>query len=234
MPAAADPDCTDVCIPMPSQGPSDDQVKGGRPAGVTLLAILDGVAGMLLLASAAVLANAAHAIPLTSAELGNFVGAIVASPATGEMSGIGGIGTTIHIIGVEMGRHAGTFAIFLCGLAGLLFLGMFGMLAGRPWARRLTMAMAVYCMVLGGIPLLCVIVSTVRNKSPPKARILTTVVPIGLIAVVAGSVILVYLYKRDIRQYFDNTAQPLEQPAWLLRFLTLLSDEVRAMLDKTA
>ena len=202
--------------------------------GVTLLAILEGVAGTLLLASAAVLASVAHAIPPTSAELGNFVGAIVASPATGEMSGIGGIATAIHIIGVEMGRHAGTFAIFLCGLVSLLFLGMFGMLTGCTWARKLTMALAVHCMVLGGIPLLYVIVSTVCNKSLPRARILTTVVPIGLIAVVAGSVILAYLYKRDIRQYFDNTAQPLEQPAWLLRFLTLLSGEVRAMLDKTA
>lgn len=166
------------------------------------MAILEGVAGALLFASAAVLAYVASAIPSTGAELGNMVAGII-EPYAGAVLGGGDVATGIHLIGVEVGRQAGNAAILLCGLAALLFVGMYGMLTGRQWGRTLAMALAVCCIGLGAVPLLYVIISKAWQL-PAGARVLTITVPIGIIVAVAGAVVLAYLCTHDTRRYFGG------------------------------
>lgn len=120
------------------------------------------------------------------------------------------------------------------GLATLLVVGRYGLLAGKPWARKLAAWLAVYCIAYGIALILYPIMSPVARRLGGKKLMIAAIV-IGLIVAVRGGIVLWYLYRPHINRYFDGTHQPSDQRAgcnmWVLRFSVSMLDEFWAILD---
>lgn len=117
-------------------------------------------------------------------------------------------------------------------LAALPAVGGYGLLAGKPWARRLAEYQAVACILIGVAPLLHAIVSKFSRR-PHRTSI--AVVVAGLGVAVGGGVVLWYLNRPHVIQYFDGTYQNLvqgaEREAWFRRVCMSMLDWIRTELD---
>ena len=121
------------------------------------------------------------------------------------------------------------------GLASLLVIGRHGLLAGKPWARKLAAGLAV-CWISYGIALvLWPIMSPVARRLGGK-KFLAAAVGIGLIAAIGGVAVLWHLYRPHVNRYFDPAYQPSDRRAcWNMavwRFWMSMLDEFRAMIDE--
>lgn len=123
----------------------------------------------------------------------------------------------------------------LYGLAALLVAGRYGLLAGKPWARKLAVGLAVYHITFGIALLLYPIMSPVARRLGGK-KFLTAAIVIGLIIAVGGGVVLWYLYRPHINRYFDGAHQPsaqrVGQNMWVCRFFASMLDEFLAILGE--
>ena len=136
----------------------------------------------------------------------------------------------------------GAMLYFTCAVAGALYfpamlfvIGRYGLLAGRPWAQRLATHMAIFFILLGGIPLLYAIISRIRRR-PDRTKISMAIIVVGLIAAVAGSVILWYLQRPHVNRYFDGTygSPDAGRGAWFWRYYKIALKELRVVLDEVS
>ena len=117
-------------------------------------------------------------------------------------------------------------------LTALLAVGAYGLLAGKPWARRLAEYQAAACIMIGAASLLHEIASKFSRRSH---RTSITAVVAGLGAAVGGGVVLWYLRQPSVIQYFDGTHQSpglgAEREVWFRRVCTSLLDRIRTEFD---
>ena len=193
-------DCTDACPDIPPlklTADSADQVDGGRPAGIWILAKMDILGAAILLALAGVLTWIAVEIQ--------------------------SVGDALMILVVV--------AAALYCLTALLAVGAYGLLAGKPWARRLAEYQAAACILIGVAPLLHEIASKFSRRSH---RTSITAVVAGLGIAVGGGVVLWYLRQPSVIQHFDGTQSPgpgVEREGWFRRVCTSLLDRIRTEFD---
>lgn len=175
----------------------------GQPAGVRILAKMDMVGGAASLALAGALTVALTWIASVS-----------------------------QVSGAAMASLIAVNTIFYC-LAALLFIGRHGLLAGKPWARRLARYQAV--AYIGIAAALLIYMATARSiwLFP---RISIGVVAVGLAVGIAGVAVLLYLNKPNVILYFDGTYQNpgrgLGWEAWLRRLYRGISEEIRTEFDE--
>ena len=231
LPDAIDYDRTGDSPIKPEPVPdSDDRARRRQPAGVRVIACIWGLAGAVLLALATVLAGTVATIPsgeelgrLHSAVLsaGEYLGGAVppseelgrlhsAVLSAGEYLGgavppsevLGWIhGAAPSIGGALISLKSAAIAVLYC-LASLLIVDSCGLLAGKPWARKLAAGLAVLFILIGIVPLLCAIMRKISRRWGVKIPIEATVA--GLLISAVGGIILLYLYSPHVRQYFDG------------------------------
>ena len=116
---------------------------------------------------------------------------------------LGGILTGVAVttpLGWPLGYVYVVAAIY--GLGALLAIGGCGLLAGKPWARRLAAWLAVGHIVLGIALLLYLIMSPTARRLGGK-NLLIAAIAIGLIVAIGGVVVLCYLYRPHVNRHFE-------------------------------
>lgn len=98
------------------------------------------------------------------------------------------------------------------GLTAFQLITAYGLLSGKQWARELLITQAVAGIVVGIIISLCALVLK-SNKQSRKENALIIIIITCVIIAVIGIVILFYLHKPNVRQYFDGSDQHSVQHA---------------------
>ena len=219
-------------VPLPNLATdSGDRRSGNRPLGILVLTILECLLGVGALALAITLYVTADAVLLAGAYLGNAADNVLVFVPIGVIPDGWSAASQIQSVSVSLGDFAGHIAAALCGLAVYLFVGACGLLARKPWARKIAITLAIGFILLGLAPLLYWIVSKLGILGTNRARVPTVVILVGLIIAIAGACALWYLHTRDVKLYFGSAGQPteshLESAAWLLlRYLAPLIDDI--------
>ena len=110
-------------------------------------------------------------------------------------------GAAPSIGGALISLKSAAIAVLYC-LASLLIVDICGLLAGKPWARKLAAGLAVLFILIGIVPLLCAIMRKISRRWGVKIPIEATVA--GLLISAVGGIILLYLYSPHVRQYFGG------------------------------
>ena len=110
-------------------------------------------------------------------------------------------GAAPSIGGALISLKSAAIAVLYC-LASLLIVDSCGLLAGKPWARKLAAGLAVLFILIGIVPLLCAIMRKISRRWGVKIPIEAIVA--GLLISTVGGIILLYLYSPHVRQYFGG------------------------------
>ncbi|MGA8565366.1 MAG: DUF2127 domain-containing protein [Nitrososphaeraceae archaeon] len=148
-----------------------------RPLGVTIVAILAIIDGIILLTGGIL---AVTIVPLVSSGLNGTLSNITVTDQQGQQvkvqsTGMTGMVATIAII-------AGSVAIVL----GLVWFGLaWGLLTGKGWAWIITVILSIISIVFG-------IVGIASGGAP------------SIISLIINGVILYYMYRPNVKSYFGR------------------------------
>lgn len=145
-----------------------------------------------------------------------------------------GAAVTVPLLGGTLNGLAGIVVAALYGLATLLVMGRYGLLAGKPWARKLAVVLAITCISCGVAILFRMFVSKFSRRLA-GGRVQIIVIVVSLIIAVSGGVVLWYLYRPHVKQYFRTyqySGQRVERDMWSWRFFVSVLDEIRTTLDE--
>ena len=220
-------------VPLPNLATdSGGRRNGNRPLGILVLTILECLLGVGALALAITLYGTTDAILLAGAYLGNAADNVLVFVPIGVIPDGWSAASQIQSVSVSLGDFGGHVVAALCGLAAYLFVGACGLLARKPWARKIAITLAVGFILLGLAPLLYWIVSKLGILGMGGVKIPIMVILAGLVVAFAGVCALWYLHTRDVKLYFGSTGKPTEShargsAAWLLlRYLAPLIDDI--------
>jgi hypothetical protein len=163
------------------------QNKQHRPMGVTIIAILTIISGILLLLSGVALAA-----------LGAFISVNPVDTTTTSSSNIGA-----QFIGIISAAVGGVLLVI-----GIGYLVMsYGLLKGKGWAWTITIILIIIGIV---IQIVSTSVGSVFTASLHNASNATSGIVGSIIGIAINIVILYYLYRPHVRAYFGKATQ--QQP----------------------
>jgi hypothetical protein len=163
------------------------QNKQHRPIGVTIIAILTIISGILLLLSGVALAA-----------LGAFISVNPVDTTTTSSSNIGA-----QFIGIISAAVGGVLLVI-----GIGYLVMsYGLLKGKGWAWTITIILIIIGIV---IQIVSTSVGSVFTASLHNASNATSGIVGSIIGIAINIVILYYLYRPHVRAYFGKATQ--QQP----------------------
>jgi hypothetical protein len=163
------------------------QNKQHRPIGVTIIAILTIISGILLLLSGVALAA-----------LGAFISVNPVDTTTTSSSNIGA-----QFIGIISATVGGVLLVI-----GIGYLVMsYGLLKGKGWAWTITIILIIIGVV---IQIVSTSIGSVFTASLHNASNATSGIVGSIIGIAINIVILYYLYRPYVRAYFGKATQ--QQP----------------------
>jgi hypothetical protein len=163
------------------------QNKQHRPIGVTIIAILTIISGILLLLSGVALAA-----------LGAFISVNPVDTTTTSSSNIGA-----QFIGIISAAVGGVLLVI-----GIGYLVMsYGLLKGKGWAWTITIILIIIGIV---IQIVSTSIGSVFTASLHNASNATSGIVGSIIGIAINIVILYYLYRPYVRAYFGKATQ--QQP----------------------
>jgi hypothetical protein len=163
------------------------QNKQHRPIGVTIIAILTIISGILLLLSGVALAA-----------LGAFISVNPVDTTTTSSSNIGA-----QFIGIISAAVGGVLLVI-----GIGYLVMsYGLLKGKGWAWTITIILIIIGVV---IQIVSTSIGSVFTASLHNASNATSGIVGSIIGIAINIVILYYLYRPYVRAYFGKATQ--QQP----------------------
>jgi hypothetical protein len=163
------------------------QNKQHRPIGVTIIAILTIISGILLLLSGVALAA-----------LGAFISVNPVDTTTTSSSNIGA--QFISIISAAVGG-----VLLVIGIGYLVM--SYGLVKGKGWAWTITIILIIIGIV---IQIVSTSVGSVFTASLHNASNATSGIVGSIIGIAINIVILYYLYRPHVRAYFGKATQ--QQP----------------------